>query len=159
MSFWPSRQRTEATLKRIKLTREGQPSDSDLSFELPRVSPRVKGRPYTFFYGYTGFAKGKTPLADFTDWAIVKGQVLQGGGAGEVKMWSEANVYPSEPIFIADPAGQHEDDGTVLVTAYDSERQEGLLVWLDARQMTEIGRAYCGSPTPMAFHGQFVPSS
>jgi len=156
---------SKATLQRVKLTRAGQTvesssvaSDSDPSFELPRVSPAVKGRPYSFFYGYTGFENGKTPQADFTDWAIVKGQLVPGAVLqGEIKTWSEANVYPSEPIFIPDPDGTHEDDGTVLVTAYDAERHEGLLVWLDAKHMTEIGRAYCGSPVPMAFHGQFLP--
>lgn len=155
----------KATLQRVKLTRAGQTvesssvaSDSDPSFELPRVSPAVKGMAYSFFYGYTGFENGKTPHADFTDWAIVKGQLLPGAVLqGEIKTWSEANVYPSEPIFIPDPDGTHEDDGTVLVTAYDAERQEGLLVWLDAKCMTEIGRAYCGSAVPMAFHGQFIP--
>ena len=46
----------------------------------------------------------------------------------------------------------------LLVTAYDAAREEGLLVWIDAREMAEVGRAYCGTPYPMGFHGQFIPT-
>ena len=44
----------------------------------------------------------------------------------------------------------------VLVTAYDAVREQGMLVWLDAKDMTEMGRAYAGVATHMAFHGQFL---
>ena len=54
-------------------------------------------------------------------------------------------------------AGSAEDDGIVLVTAFDAVAQRGLLVWLDAKDMTPLGRAYAPVPTHMAFHGVFVP--
>jgi len=147
----------EASLKAMPMMRKDAPSDSDLSFELPRTSPQVQGRFYRYFYGYTGFANGNTPHADFTDWAVVKGEVT--GGQVEMTMWSEELIYPSEPIFIPDPAGKDEDEGVVLLTAYDARREEGLLLWLNAQDMKEIGRAYCGIPYAMGFHGQFLPRS
>ena len=146
------------SLHQLPLTRFEDPSDSDLSFELPTVSPQVKGRDYRFFYAYTGFSEGRSPAADFTDWAVVKAEII-GGSQAVVKMWKcgQHEIYPSEPLFVPDPAGSAEDDGIVLVTAFDAVAQRGLLVWLDAKDMTPLGRAYAPVPTHMAFHGVFVP--
>ena len=49
--------------------------------------------------GYTGFANGKTAKTDFTDWAIVKGELLPCGDM-TVTTWADEALYPSEPIFV-----------------------------------------------------------
>jgi hypothetical protein len=38
-----------------------------------------------------------------------------------------------------------------------AEREEACLIWLDATTMSELGRAYTGSPAPISFHGQWIP--
>lgn len=71
-------------------------------------------------------------------------------------MWSEAHVAPGEPIFIPDPNGTEEDDGVVLSVVLDGKVGTSMLVVLDARDMSELGRAVMDTPFPFGFHGSFV---
>ena len=62
---------------------------------------------------------------------------------------------PSEPIFVASPDAQSEDDGVLLVMVL-SEPNDSLSV-LDAKSMNEIARAELPSEAKAAFtfHGIF----
>lgn len=106
--------------------------------ELVTVDPERLGRPYRYAYGHTGFARG---MAGYVDWALIKQDVSKDRKHG---IWYEEFSYPSEPVFVANPDGQHEDDGVLLSSVYDSQRGENFLLVLDARTMTEVARAYMG---------------
>jgi len=58
------------------------------------------------------------------------------------RQWTPSpNVYPSEPIFVADPAAGplEEDNGVLLVGALDTAAKRGKMYILNATDMTQIG--------------------
>ena len=62
-----------------------------------------------------------------------------GGGKGSQAWWRKMEVLCSD------------------ATHRCAEREEACLIWLDATTMSELGRAYTGSPAPISFHGQWIP--
>lgn len=57
-----------------------------------------------------------------------------------------------------DPAGRAEDDGVLLSVVLDGDRGKSYLLCLDARDMTEVGRAEVDGVVGFGFHGEHVPS-
>jgi torulene dioxygenase len=74
---------------------------------------------------------------------------------GEHWIWKEDDCKPSEPIFIADPHGQEEDDGVLLSVVLDEVKGASFLAVIDAKNMKEIARAEVNSVVPFGFHGAF----
>lgn len=115
-------------------------------FELPRINyRRHNGRPYRFAYG-----NNATEGAAFIT-QIQKGDVVDGG----VTAWSEPGCFPGEPVFVAAPDEQAEDDGVVLSVVLDATAERSFLLVLDARDLSEIARAEAPHAVPFGFHGQF----
>lgn len=56
-----------------------------------------------------------------------------------------------------DPAGRAEDDGVLLSVVLDGDRGKSYLLCLDARDMTEVGRAEVDGVVGFGFHGEHVP--
>lgn len=80
---------------------------------------------------------------------------------GSCLEWYEPFCYPSEPIFVASPDAQSEDDGIILATLLWTNEENlqriGLII-LCARTWIEIGRCIFHLPTPVpkCLHGWFV---
>ncbi|XP_059812845.1 carotenoid-cleaving dioxygenase, mitochondrial-like isoform X1 [Hypanus sabinus] len=73
------------------------------------------------------------------------------------KIWSEKGYYPSEPVFVPSPNGTDEDDGVILSVAISPNQSKGsMLLVLDAKTFTEMGRAEVPVRITFGFHGVFA---
>lgn len=74
-----------------------------------------------------------------------------------VLYWSEPHCYPNEPTFVADPDTSNEEDaGLLLSVVLNQKTDESFLLILDAKTMTELGRAVYDGRIPISLHGAFV---
>ena len=114
------------------------------NIELPRIHPDKMGQPYRFSYGIHVEKTG-----NFAD-SIIKVD------ADEKKwlVWApETRHVPSEPIFIPRPGATDEDDGVLLTVVMDVQVRHSALVVIDAKTMTELGRAVMPIVMTYGFHG------
>lgn len=115
------------------------------SLELPRIAyGRCNGRPHRYVWGVS-------PGESFVE-SIVKADVDE----GDVASWSRPGCYPGEPIFVARPGAEAEDDGVLLSVVLDAERETSSLVVLDAADLEEVAAAEVPHHIPFSFHGQFM---
>ena len=84
--------------------------------------------------------------------------------SGDTKTWrdprKEFEIY-GEPVFVAAPDAQAEDDGVILAPMMAHEPgQRSALVVLNAKTFSEVARAYSPSDVkvPFSFHGEFDPA-
>jgi carotenoid cleavage dioxygenase-like enzyme len=118
---------------------------SDAPIDLPRFDGRRHMRAYRYVYGIS-----RTEGAPFWD-ALVKVDVETGAH----RSWSEEGCYPGEPVFVAAPGRNGEDEGVVLSVVLDGRDGSSFLLVLDAGGFREVARA-TGAPTiPFGFHGNF----
>jgi beta,beta-carotene 9',10'-dioxygenase len=116
----------------------------DEPMELPRINySRCNERPYRYVWG-TGTANG---------WfdRIVKADL----GQRRATVWSEDGASPGEPVFVAAPDAQAEDEGVLLSVVLGPDGNSFLLV-LDAQSLDELGRASVPHHIPFGFHGMFA---
>lgn len=112
--------------------------------ELPTINPAYACKPYRYVFGtcYRG-------LSTVTD-ALVKTDLL----TGDALIWCGTRGHcPGEAIFVARPGAVDEDDGVLLSVVLDGSAQKSFLLCLDAKTMTELGRAEADFPIGMGFHG------
>lgn len=116
------------------------------AFDFPQINyKRCNGKNYTYAYGLG--------LNHFVPDKIYKLNVK----TKQMLVWHTPDTYPSEPIFIARPGTEEEDDG-VLVTSVVSPasgQSPAFLLLLDARDLTELARAEVDRNIPVTFHGMF----
>jgi beta,beta-carotene 9',10'-dioxygenase len=141
-----------AALRRFRLsTAERSVSASllsDSNLELPRINySRCNERPYRYVWGNANGPSG---------WfeRIVRIDTLDGASLS----WSEPGCYPGEPVFVARPEAEDEDDGVLLSVVLDADAAGSFLLVLDARDLSELARAEVPHPIPFGFHGQFARS-
>jgi carotenoid cleavage dioxygenase-like enzyme len=72
--------------------------------------------------------------------------------------WGEPGCYPGEPVFIAAPDSQVENEGVLLSVVFDAQRRTSFLLVLDAQTLSEVARADVPHHVPFGFHGQFTRS-
>lgn len=122
----------------------------DHSAELPRINyGQCNGKTYQYVYA-NGIAKqGESRFLD----TIVKFDV-----AGGVKEWRQDDQYPGEPVYVARPDAQSEDDGILLTVVLDAVAYNSYLLLLDARDLSEIARARVPQHVPFGFHGAYIRS-
>lgn len=112
--------------------------------ELPKVNEAYAHKPYRYAYGVHTAKPGY--LMD----SIVKVDTY----TQTSRIWiPETNHVPSEPIFVARPGCEDEDDGVLLTVALDEGTRLSSLVVLDARSMVEVGRARLPVVVGFGFHG------
>jgi beta,beta-carotene 9',10'-dioxygenase len=121
---------------------------ADAELELPRINyGRCNERPHRYVWGNTpgpsGFLEG-----------IAKVDV-QGGGE---LAWAEPGCYAGEPVFVARPEAEREDDGVLLSVVLDAAAGSSFLLVLDAADLGELARARVPHHIPFSFHGQFMRS-
>jgi carotenoid cleavage dioxygenase-like enzyme len=113
--------------------------------ELPRINyGRHNERPYRYAWG----------IDQKTGWLdrIVKVDVAE----RHTIEWREDGCSPGEPVFVAAPDGEDEDDGVLLSVVFDSRSGRSYMVVLDAADLTELARAEAPHHIPYGFHGQFL---
>ena len=118
----------------------------DGGMELPRVARSVTGRRHRFAYGQATHRAGQNGL------------VKVDCETGTTQEWWEESVYVEEPIPVQHPGGGSEDDGVVLATALDVDREQTALLVFDAETLTTEARAWIPHAEPFGFHGRFFPS-
>ena len=70
--------------------------------------------------------------------------------------WSEEGCFPGEPVFVAAPDADGEDEGVLLSVVLDGRKGNSFLLVLDARSLDELARAEVPHHIPFGFHGQFA---
>jgi carotenoid cleavage dioxygenase-like enzyme len=70
--------------------------------------------------------------------------------------WAQPDCYPGEPVFVARPEADEEDDGVLLSVVLDASAGTSFLLVLDARDLRELARAQAPHHIPFGFHGQFA---
>jgi carotenoid cleavage dioxygenase-like enzyme len=120
---------------------------TDGGLELPRINyRRCNERPYRYVWGNDG-----APEGGFID-EIVKLDTE----VGETHAWAQPGCYPGEPVFVARPEAEAEDDGVVLSVVLDAAAQSSFLLVLDGADLEELARAQAPHHIPFGFHGQFA---
>jgi torulene dioxygenase len=118
------------------------------SGELPTINPAYATRPQRYVYG-TSF-RGLSTMMD----SLCKTDML----TREALVWAPpASHTPGEAVFVGRPGAVDEDDGVLLSVVLDGTAQTSYLVCLDAKTMTEIGRAECEFAVGLGFHGVHAP--
>lgn len=145
------------TLEGTKCTATLKGSDVVLSpvrlCEMPMENPSVNPKCVTTKHRYI-WAMGPDPQGGDIGF-VVKVDTT----SGECTKFSEAGLYPSEPVFIPKPDSTAEDDGVIVALCIKSGDEKcAVLIVLDAASMQEIARATCSTPgsIPMPLHGHFV---
>ena len=141
---------TPAALTRFRLDLTGgevrRETLTDRDLELPRINyGACNGRPYRYVWGNGSGAGG---------WLeeIVKADTEEGSSIS----WSEPGCYAGEPVFVAEPGAEHEDQGVLLSVVLDGRLQRSFLLILDAMHLNELARAEVPHHIPFGFHGQFA---
>ena len=118
--------------------------------ELPTINPRFATRRHRYVYSLPSW--GRSTVAD----GIVKTDMV----TREALFWDIPHGHsPGEAIFVPRPgaAEEDEDDGVLLSVVLDGHSRRSYLLCLDARTMTETGRAEVGFAVALGFHGVHVP--
>lgn len=119
---------------------------TELGFELPRINyGRCNERPHRYVWGV---ANGETGWID----AIVRADLAD----GSTTTWGRPGHYPGEPVFVARPDADDEDDGVLLSVVLDAAKETSYLLVLDAHDLTELATAEAPHHIPFGFHGQFA---
>jgi beta,beta-carotene 9',10'-dioxygenase len=117
----------------------------DEPMELPRINyAGCNERPYRYAWG----------VGSDGAWLdrIVKADVVE----RRAKIWHEEGCYPGEPVFVAAPGAEGEDEGVLLSIVLDARKGNSFLLVLDAESLVELARAEVPHHIPFGFHGQFT---
>ncbi|XWW96847.1 hypothetical protein V2A60_004827 [Cordyceps javanica] len=118
--------------------------------ELPTMNPAYACKPYRYVYSVP--SRG---LSTAIGESLAKTDLR----TREALIWNGPHGHtPSEAIFVARPGAVDEDDGVVLSVVLDGEGRRSYLLCLDAKTMTEMGRAEADFPIALGFHGLHAPA-
>jgi all-trans-8'-apo-beta-carotenal 15,15'-oxygenase len=119
--------------------------------EFPAINPANVGLPYRYVYlGAAQASTGNAPLQSLLKLDLE---------TGAQQLWTAAPTgYVGEPIFIPRPNGTQEDDGWLLVMAYDGARDRSAVVVLDAADLTKgaIATLHLTHHIPYGLHGSWT---
>jgi len=111
--------------------------------ELPSLNWSVFTKKHRYVYGVGD--SGKSTFAD----SLLKLDMED----LSVKRWSVHGQTAGEPIFIADPNSTDEDSGVLLTVVLDGIVGKSYLLVLNAKDLTEMGRAKVDGVVGFGFHG------
>ncbi|KAF7563221.1 hypothetical protein G7046_g916 [Stylonectria norvegica] len=115
--------------------------------ELPTINPAHTGKAYRYVYSTPN--RGLSTVVD----SLGKTDLH----TREALIWSGPKGHsPGEPIFVARPGATEEDDGVLLSVVVDGTLEKTYLLCLDAKTMTELGRAEAEFAIGAGFHGVHV---
>ena len=138
-----------STTKKMQAELVYQSPGNGGSPELPVMNAKYTMKPHRFIYGVTD--TGKSTFFD--------GLVKHDCQTRKDIFWSVHAQSAGEPIFIADPGADDEDSGVLLTVVLDGIEGKSYLLCLNAKDMTEMGRANVESVVGFGFHGVHVPAS
>ena len=118
----------------------------DHSGELPTLNPNFITKQSRYVYGVTDRASS----------SFVDGLVKYDMDSQQPLIWEQHGHSPGEAIFVSNPAGHDEDDGVLLSVVLDGPAGHSYLLCLDAKTMTELGRAELDHVVGFGFHGTHV---
>lgn len=143
----PHLQLPHAHIKRFELNRENEQVTvhtlSPHNIELPNINPGKLMHEYRYVY-VTGSERGFAQT-------ILKLDLKSKRHA----QWHEANVYPTEAVFVPRPGSTEEDDGVVISLALDAFNKKSFLLILDGKTLAELARAYVPHAIPFTSHSTF----
>src|SRR3990167_718731 len=120
---------------------------SSYNQEFPRINYKaINGKDYQFIYTNLITNAGQRFFN-----AIQKFNVR----TGKIQCYEKMNYYIGEPVFVARPHGQFEDDGMLLSIAFNTDNQCSSLVILDAQSMQQVAEAFLPVHLPLGLHGNF----
>lgn len=124
------------------------------SVELVRINQAAHLKDYQYAYGP---GPGFKDAVDATSAVYPMSKLLKiDVKSGQSLEWSAADHHCSEAIFVPDPASNSEDAGSLLSVCHDGATGKSFLLVLDAKNMTEVARAYSPMHVPAGFHGGFA---
>eukprot|EP00884_Botryococcus_braunii_P006857 jgi/Botrbrau1/16172/Bobra.0272s0007.1 len=140
--------------------------DPDYHSELPTVNWAKHGRPYLHMYHNSSRVRGPPAWGPMQD--VVKTSLPPSLGVekpfslAEVKRdcWSPGrDSFAQEPIFVARPGAEEEDDGWVLSVVYEASSRTSHLAILDAKNLSAgpVARIRLPHHVPLGIHGSFTP--
>ena len=116
------------------------------SCDLPTFNPGYSTKPSRYIYGVID--RG---LSTFFD-----GLIKYDTETKNALIWSQHGHSGGEPIFVPNPEGKTEDDGVLLSVVLDGNTGMSYLAVLDAKSLTEVGRASIEWAVGFGFHGAHV---
>lgn len=121
----------------------------DHPMELPAVNPAVAGKKHRYLWAIAGDPERQT--AEGTIHGIAKFDVESGTAIYR----SFYPSFPGEPLFVANPAseGEDEDEGWLMLLLFNVQERRTELLLLDAKTLTERYRAALPVPIHLGFHG------
>merc|ERR1711879_8522 len=136
------------------------PFESGTSFDLPQIHPKFAQRPYCFLFGFQAHGyrydvgQDENTPGPYAATAIYKRNLCTGARGG----WYQPNAYPGEHVFIPNPKGIVEDDGSLLGIVFDGKTNSSFVQILDAKTMKQVAKAPLPIRVPLTVHGSFFPS-
>jgi beta,beta-carotene 9',10'-dioxygenase len=125
--------------------------ESEHPIELTRLHySRVNTRAYKYLWGVSA-SPGESVFYD----RLLKLDV----SCDRAAYWHEPETFPGEPIFVAAPDSDCEDNGVLLSVVLSGREKKSYLLVLDAKDMTEIARAWLPGVVPHGFHGLYEGNS
>ena len=121
----------------IKMSQQAQER-----MEFPRLNEALIGKEYQYFYAVNTRQEGS-------------GLIKYDHQNAHHLHWFQEETYANEPIFIAHPQAQTEDDGVILSIINDLKTKTSFLLILDAKSFKELARVPAPHLIPFGFHGQF----
>ena len=64
-------------------------------------------------------------------------------------------LFPTEPLFVARPGAEEEDDGVVVMSGIDGAQEKGYVIVYNAKDMKEVFRATSPRKTLFGVHSKF----
>lgn len=118
--------------------------------EHPVINPLYQGKEYQYTYviGWLN-SINRGPFSN----ALTKIDLT----SGELKAWrGDEFCHPAEPVFIPKPGSSSEDEGVLAATVTDTrEDHNDFVVFIEAKNMTELARANINDPIPFTSHSTF----
>jgi beta,beta-carotene 9',10'-dioxygenase len=118
--------------------------------EFPRINDAFNGRPYRFVYAVDGRDE-VGPSDELQYMPLVKVDLITHNRTN----WYEQDCVCDEPVFVAAPTNEGEDDGIVFSVVSNIKTRKSFLLILDAKSFTEVSRTDLPMFVPRGLHGQF----
>jgi len=114
--------------------------------EFSNINPAYQGKPYRYGYMSTNIFNRHG--------SIVKLDVVD----GTVKEYEFPNgLFPTEPIFVASPNPEAEDDGVILMSGIDGANEKGFVMVFNATNLDLLYHATAPKLTLFGIHSKFFP--
>jgi carotenoid cleavage dioxygenase-like enzyme len=122
---------------------------SDVGFEVPSTNyRRINGRAYRYAWGASNGPQAGGAYAS----AIVKVDLQTRTSSS----FDDGVHIFGEPLFVARPQGESEDDGVLLSVGSRTDAETSILAVIDAKTLTLVASAEVESSIPLGFHGSFA---